>query len=185
MGMAPRNPGPNTKYFAGCSKKRRAAANNTSEGINRNGGHILPGRPPFYTRTGSIDVNSIHERSAPVNTAADHEREFLTKALNSAIARARLTTNSLEAIAAALRHKQSTIAEVRTWLADEGLGEASRSIYAGRCVMSALALRNRACSICGESLAINRRDGSAGSVPMPVGCARQRGVQRYETPVRY
>ena len=49
---------------------------------------------------------SIYARSASVNTAADHEREFLTKALNSAIARARLTVNSLEAIAASLRHKQ-------------------------------------------------------------------------------
>ena len=66
-------------------------------------------------------MNSIHERSASVNTAADHEREFLTKAINSAIARARLTVNSLEAIAAALRHKQATIGEVRTWLQDEGL----------------------------------------------------------------
>jgi hypothetical protein len=66
-------------------------------------------------------VNSIHERSAPVNTAADHEREFLTKALNAAITRARLTVNSLEAIATALRHKQSTTAEVRAWLKDEGL----------------------------------------------------------------
>ena len=66
-------------------------------------------------------MNSMHERSASVNTAADHEREFLTKALNSAIARARLTVNSLEAIAAALRHKQSTTGEVRAWLKDEGL----------------------------------------------------------------
>ena len=66
-------------------------------------------------------MNSVHERSAPVNTAADHEREFLTKAINSAIARARLTVNSLEAIAASLRHKQATIAEVRDWLQSEGL----------------------------------------------------------------
>ena len=63
---------------------------------------------------------SIHARSASVNTAADHEREFLTKALNSAIARARLTVNSLEAIAASLRHKQATTAGVRAWLQDEG-----------------------------------------------------------------
>lgn len=66
-------------------------------------------------------MTSIHERSAPVNTAADHEREFLTKALNSAIARARLNVNSLEAIAASLRHKQATVAEVKDWLASEGL----------------------------------------------------------------
>jgi hypothetical protein len=66
-------------------------------------------------------MTSIHERSAPVNTSADHEREFLTKALNSAIARARLNVNSLEAIAAALRHKQATVAEVKDWLASEGL----------------------------------------------------------------
>jgi hypothetical protein len=68
-------------------------------------------------------VTSIHRRPASVNSAAagDHEREFLTKAINAAIARARLTTNSLEAIAAALRHKQSIIAEIREWLKDEGL----------------------------------------------------------------
>jgi hypothetical protein len=67
-------------------------------------------------------VNSIYERSASVNnTGADHEREFLTKAINSAIARARLTVNSLEAIAASLRHKQATTGEVRAWLKDEGL----------------------------------------------------------------
>lgn len=66
-------------------------------------------------------MNSIYERSASVNTAADREREFLTKGLNAAIARARLTVNSLEAIAAALRHKQSTTAEVRAWLKDEDL----------------------------------------------------------------
>jgi hypothetical protein len=66
-------------------------------------------------------VNSIHERSAPVNTAAEREREFLTKALNTAISRSRLTTNSLEAIAAALRHKQATPQEIRQWLRDEGL----------------------------------------------------------------
>ena len=66
----------------------------------------------------------IHERSASVNkTAADRELEFLTKALNTAIARARLTQHTLESIAAALRHKQSTVAEVRAWLEDEGLEE--------------------------------------------------------------
>ena len=64
----------------------------------------------------------IPERSASVNkTAADRELEFLTKALNTAIARARLTQHTLEAIAAALRHKQATPAEARAWLKDEGL----------------------------------------------------------------
>jgi hypothetical protein len=68
-------------------------------------------------------VNSVHRSPASVNSTAagDHEREFLTKAINAAIARARLTSNSLEAIAAALRHKQATPAEVRAWLKDEGL----------------------------------------------------------------
>ena len=64
----------------------------------------------------------IPERSASVNkTAADRELEFLTKALNAAIARARLTQHSLEAIAAGLRHKQTTVDEARAWLKDEGL----------------------------------------------------------------
>jgi hypothetical protein len=53
--------------------------------------------------------------------AGYRETEFLTKALNTAISRSRLTTNSLEAIAAALRHKQATPGEIRQWLRDEGL----------------------------------------------------------------
>ena len=68
-------------------------------------------------------MTSIQERSAPVNTAVDREREFLTKGINAAISRSRLTTNSLEAIAAALRHKQATPNEIRDWLKDEGLYE--------------------------------------------------------------
>ena len=66
-------------------------------------------------------MHSIPDRSASVNTAADHEREFLTKAINSANTHARVTVNSLEAIAASLRHKQATAAEVRDWLQSEGL----------------------------------------------------------------
>jgi len=66
---------------------------------------------------------SLHRQPAPVNSSGvgSHELEFLTKAINAAISRSRLTTNSLEAIAAALRHKQATPAEVRDWLEDEGL----------------------------------------------------------------
>lgn len=66
----------------------------------------------------------IHNKPAQVNNRppqADHEKEFLTRGINAAIARARLQVNSLEAIAAALRHKQATPAEVRQWLIDEQL----------------------------------------------------------------
>jgi hypothetical protein len=65
----------------------------------------------------------LAKRSAPVNAVAERERDFLTKGINTAIARARLTVNSLESILAALRHKQSTVEEVRDWLKDEGLYE--------------------------------------------------------------
>jgi hypothetical protein len=70
-------------------------------------------------------VASIHGKPAPVNRPlpADREKEFLTRGINAAIARARLQVNSLEAIAAALRHKQATPAEVRQWLRDEQLEE--------------------------------------------------------------
>jgi hypothetical protein len=70
-------------------------------------------------------VTTYNERPAPVNrTDAGHrEIEFLTKALNTAIARARLTCSTLESIATALRHKQSTPAEIHTWLKDEGLDQ--------------------------------------------------------------
>ena len=67
-------------------------------------------------------MTTYSERPASVNsTVAGREVEFLTKALNTAIARARLTCSTLEAIATALRHKQSTPAEVREWLREEGL----------------------------------------------------------------
>lgn len=67
----------------------------------------------------------INNKPAQVNRPpqADHEKEFLTRGINAAIARARLQVNSLEAIAAALRHKQSTPAEVMAWLKDEGLSD--------------------------------------------------------------
>ena len=70
-------------------------------------------------------MTRYNERPASVNrTAAGNlELEFLTKGINAAISRSRLTTNSLEAIAAALRHKQATPTEVRAWLKDEGLEE--------------------------------------------------------------
>ena len=64
----------------------------------------------------------IPNRPAPVNsTGTGREIEFLTRGLNTAIARQRLTLNTLETIAAALRHKQSTVDEVRAWLREEGL----------------------------------------------------------------
>jgi hypothetical protein len=67
-------------------------------------------------------VTTYNERPASVNSpVAGREIEFLTKAINAAISRSRLTTNSLEAIAAALRHKQATPAEIREWLREEGL----------------------------------------------------------------
>src|SRR5262245_13244115 len=64
---------------------------------------------------------SIRRQPAPVNTAGGggHEREFLTRAINTAIARA--ITNTLEAIAAAFR--RSTVAEIQDWLRDEGLDQ--------------------------------------------------------------
>jgi hypothetical protein len=68
-------------------------------------------------------VTAYNERPASVNRtdAGLREIEFLTKALNTAISRSRLTTNSLETIATALRHKQATPPEIRQWLRDEGL----------------------------------------------------------------
>jgi hypothetical protein len=48
---------------------------------------------------------------------------FLTRGINAAIARARHQAHSLEAIAAALRHKQGDPAEVLQWLKDEGLDQ--------------------------------------------------------------
>ena len=51
----------------------------------------------------------------------EHERDYLTKAINSAISRARLQVNALEVIGASLRHKQSTVLEARDWLKAEGL----------------------------------------------------------------
>jgi hypothetical protein len=68
-------------------------------------------------------VNSISQRSAQVNPGAEREREFLTRGLNTAIARSRLTVNSLETIAAALRHRQASVTEIREWLKEEGLLE--------------------------------------------------------------
>lgn len=67
---------------------------------------------------------SLHDRPLPVNTIGNgRELEFLTKGIAAAISRSRLTTNSLEAIAAALRHKEATVSEVIDWLKDEGLFE--------------------------------------------------------------
>jgi hypothetical protein len=71
-------------------------------------------------------VTSIHNKPAQVNRppqADNHDREFLTRGINAAIARARHQAHSLEAIAAALRHKQATVAEVREWLKEEGLDQ--------------------------------------------------------------
>jgi hypothetical protein len=68
-------------------------------------------------------LSIYNERPVSVNrTDAGHrEIEFLTKALNTAIARARLTCSTLESIATALRHKQATPAETIEWLRGEGL----------------------------------------------------------------
>jgi hypothetical protein len=67
-------------------------------------------------------VTTFTNSSAPVNSgAAERERDLLTKALNSAIARARLNLHSLESISTAYRHKQATTAEVKDWLKSEGL----------------------------------------------------------------
>ena len=65
----------------------------------------------------------LQKRPASVNTtnAGDREREFYTRGLNTSIARARLTLNTLETIACALRHKQSSLEEVKAWIKDEGL----------------------------------------------------------------
>ena len=59
------------------------------------------------------------DRVKPV--IGEHERDYLTKAINSAISRARLQVNALEVIGASLRHKQSTVLEARDWLKTEGL----------------------------------------------------------------
>jgi hypothetical protein len=66
---------------------------------------------------------SITERSAPVNAVAERHRDYLTKGINTAISRARLTVHSLESIQAALRHKEATTEEVVAWLKSEGLWE--------------------------------------------------------------
>jgi hypothetical protein len=70
-------------------------------------------------------VTYLQKQPAPVKSpgVGDHELEFLTKALNTAISRSRLTTNALESIAAALRHKQATPAEAREWLREENLDQ--------------------------------------------------------------
>jgi hypothetical protein len=84
----------------------------------------LPWQVRRFHNKGSLKL-SIHDRPLPVNnpTANGHELEYLTKAIAAAISRSRLTTNSLEAIAAALRHKEATVPEVVEWLKDEGLFE--------------------------------------------------------------
>ena len=69
-------------------------------------------------------MSFYNEGSASVNrTVADREREILSKAINAAISRSRLNTNSLEVILASLRHKEATPAEIRDWLKSEGLYE--------------------------------------------------------------
>lgn len=68
-------------------------------------------------------MRSVPQRPAQVNPDAEREREFLTRGINTAIARSRLTVNSLETIAAALQHKQATVEEIREWLKEEGLFE--------------------------------------------------------------
>jgi hypothetical protein len=63
----------------------------------------------------------LAKRSAQVNPVAERERDFLTKALSAAISRSRLNVNTLEAIATALRHKETDVSEARAWLREEGL----------------------------------------------------------------
>jgi hypothetical protein len=64
---------------------------------------------------------NLAKRSAQVNPVAERERDFLTKALSAAISRSRLNVNALEAIATALRHKETDVSEAREWLREEGL----------------------------------------------------------------
>jgi hypothetical protein len=67
-------------------------------------------------------VTEIHRQPVTVKPViGEHERDFLTKAINSAISRARLQVNALEVIGASLRHKQSSVLEARDWLKAEGL----------------------------------------------------------------
>jgi hypothetical protein len=67
-------------------------------------------------------MTTSNEKTASGNrTGSHHEIERLTKAINTAIARARLTCSTLESIAVSLRHKQATPAEVLQWLKDERL----------------------------------------------------------------
>ena len=67
-------------------------------------------------------MTDLHKQPSTVKPViGEHERDYLTKAINSAISRARLQVNALEVIGASLRHKQSTVLEARDWLKTEGL----------------------------------------------------------------
>jgi hypothetical protein len=64
---------------------------------------------------------SINQQKAPVNAAADKEREYLLHALRVAATRSRLATNLFDTIGVSLRHKSVTTDEAMRWLADEDL----------------------------------------------------------------
>jgi hypothetical protein len=64
-------------------------------------------------------VNSVPQRSAPVNTAG--ERELLIHTLRLAVARSRLITNTLETIGVSLRHRAVDCDAAMLWLKEEGL----------------------------------------------------------------
>jgi hypothetical protein len=64
---------------------------------------------------------SIKQQSAPVNPAADKEREYLLHALRVAATRSRLATNLFDTIGVSLRHKSVTTDEAMQWLHDEDL----------------------------------------------------------------
>jgi hypothetical protein len=66
-------------------------------------------------------VNSINQKSAPVNPAA--EREYLLHALRLAAARSRLATNVFDSVGVSLRHKAIDVDGAMKWLAEEGLLE--------------------------------------------------------------
>lgn len=79
------------------------------------------GPPPRKTAANrkAINVTSLANSSAPVNTAG--ERELLIHSLRLAVARARLVVNELETIGVSLRHRAVDTDSAMKWLAEEGL----------------------------------------------------------------
>ena len=64
---------------------------------------------------------SVPTGSAPVNTNAAGEREYLIHALRTAAVRARLVVNLIEQVGVSLRHKAISADDAMQWLADEGV----------------------------------------------------------------